>query len=284
MDRPPHPALPHELQISDQRTDRHRHLLTRFTELMAQQPATSATAELLPSRLAVAASLILGVAGAGVSLLFDDTRRLPIGASDVHAAVAERLQFTAGDGPCWVAQQDRRPIVAGPHEMTDRWPAFAADLLARTPYRAVVSLPLIGQLDGVGTVDLYLGSTAELRALHIADTVAVADEIARQLTEHLTERATGDAPGADHNADHGVAWLGSPGVRARARVWQAMGRLDGELGISDEHSLQLLRTRARETGRTVDDIAEDVCAGVLPSSSFETADTADTAPGGPTTE
>lgn len=173
--------LPDELKIPDPRSDRTLRLLEHFSALVERPVAPTAEGEPLPSRLAAATATVLEVTGAGISLMLDGTDRVGIGASDMLAAVAQRLQSTAGDGPCWVAQRCRRPVVAGPHEMADRWPAFSAELQARTPYRAVVAVPLINRLDGVGTVDLYLDSTDELHTLHIADTVAVADEIVHRL-------------------------------------------------------------------------------------------------------
>ena len=56
--------------------------------------------ELLPNRLAAACTAVLPVDGAGICL-FDSTGiRIPVGASDRDAALAERLQFTAAQGPC----------------------------------------------------------------------------------------------------------------------------------------------------------------------------------------
>ena len=68
--------------------------------------------ELLPSRLARACARTLGVDGAGLSVSTDGEARLPLGASSPTAALAERLQFTAGDGPCGSAQRHQEPVFA----------------------------------------------------------------------------------------------------------------------------------------------------------------------------
>ena len=71
--------------------------------------------ELLPSRLAVAAVAALdGVDAAGISL-FTDELRVPIGTSDTAAAVAQALQFSVGDGPCFAAHHDQKTVVADQH-------------------------------------------------------------------------------------------------------------------------------------------------------------------------
>src|SRR3954447_10060986 len=55
--------------------------------------------ELLPSRLMRSCVQVLPVAGAGVSVF----TRGAGGASDDSAVLAERLQFTVGEGPCLAA-------------------------------------------------------------------------------------------------------------------------------------------------------------------------------------
>src|SRR4051794_35042784 len=98
--------------------------------------------ELLPARLSVACPEVLGVDGAGVSLAGPDGERIPLGASSEAAGRAERLQFTAGEGPCATAQQERQPVFARLDDLRRRWLDFAELLVRETPYRGVVALPL----------------------------------------------------------------------------------------------------------------------------------------------
>lgn len=256
----PPSELPDWVTPSSERSAR---LLAAFDAAVTAAGRAAPEPEMLPSRLSVATAAVLAVAGAGISIVFPASRRLPLGASDADAAVAERLQFTAGDGPCWTAQATARPVVAGPHEMQRQWPLFHDDLMARTPYRAVVSLPLTGRLLGVGTLDLYLATTAELRELHLADTIAVSDAISARLSAQLTADQTDPGPDPDGSVLNGSAWLASPGVRDRARVWQAMGLLDGELEVPDDVALSLLRGRAHACESTVDEVAAALVDGRL---------------------
>src|SRR4051794_10539556 len=64
----------------------------------ARDPQT-ADPDLLPVRLARAAADVLGADGAGISF-YEDDFRVPLGASDEMTTLAERLQFTQGQGPC----------------------------------------------------------------------------------------------------------------------------------------------------------------------------------------
>ena len=121
---------------------------------------------------------------------------------------------------------------------------------------------------GVGTLDLYLATTGELRELHLADTIAVSDAISARLSDQLTTQHRDTDP--EGSVLTGSAWLASPGVRDRARVWQAMGLLNGELGVPDDVALSLLRGRAHASGSTVDEVAAAIVDGRLTVGDFRT--------------
>ncbi len=144
-----------------------------------QLPAT----ELVPQRLAEAAAAVLPVAGVGMSLYFASGRRLPLGASDPIAATAERLQFTVGEGPCLSAHAAGRPLVADEAELTARWPGYTAELVARTPIRGVIALPLDDGLADVGVLDLYVAPPHRVHDLSVADALVVTREVTRVFQE-----------------------------------------------------------------------------------------------------
>lgn len=124
------------------------------TALFQGRPGPSDTE--LPQRAARACVQALAVTGAGISLIQDDFR-VPLGASDEVAGYAERLQFTHGEGPCLQAYASAEPVTLGAAAMRERWPVFAADLVAHTPYRCIISLPILRTTPGGGgAIDLYL--------------------------------------------------------------------------------------------------------------------------------
>ena len=84
--------------------------------------------ELLPLRLARACAQVLPVAGAGLSVYFSADRRLPLGGSDQAAGIAERLQFTVGEGPCLTAHSTGNAVLADEDELRTRWPMFLATI------------------------------------------------------------------------------------------------------------------------------------------------------------
>ena len=205
--------------------------------------------ELLPDRLARACAAVLPVDGVGLSAYFSADRRLPLGASDPTAATAERLQFTVGEGPCLTAHGTGMPVLADEAELQARWPGYHDVLVAHTPVRGVISLPLHGGLEDVGALDLYLYAPGDIRVLGLADSLAV--------TATLSDTFAA-AMAAEPHTDEGPAWLDAPGAGRRAQVWQAVGFVNMGLGMTSPDALALLRAWAYGHDQDLDELAEAV--------------------------
>jgi hypothetical protein len=231
-------------------------IATRFAAALdhasAGEPAGD---ELLPVRLSRAAAATLGVDGAGLSVVDAAGERIPLGASSAAAAAAERLQFTAGAGPCWESQATRQPVFAVLADLRRRWPAFAEMLTAQTPFRAAVAFPLREDLAGAGALDLYFTDEAAVPALDVFAAVAVGELVTAALTEA--------AVWSDWPDESGPAWLHGPEARRRAAVLRAAGRAAMVLQTDPVTALALLRGAAYAGGRTVEDVAEDLETGRL---------------------
>lgn len=220
--------------------------------------AASDIAELLPVWLAQACVQALPVAGAAISVM--DGLRVPIGASDHNAAIAERLQTTLGEGPCLAAHQTRRPVVATEGSIRDTWPAFYSEFVARTPYRAAASVPLSIGIDGFGELDFYFRASADVAALSLSDACLAAEQISAALNE---------APWvATPFGVLGPSWLSGTAAQDRLQAWQAIGRINAALDLDAEDALSLLRANAYATGRDLDDVAADVVSGYLSTASL----------------
>jgi hypothetical protein len=211
--------------------------------------------ELLPVRLSVACARVLGVDGAGISLAGEDGQRIPLGANSELAARTERLQFTAGEGPCATAQAAREPVFADLGELRRRWLSFAELLERETPYRGVVALPLHEAIAGLGAIDLYFEDDGALTALDVFEAMAVGELVATSLSEA--------AVWSEWPAERGPGWLHGPSAEQRAAVWEATGLVALALDLDAAPALDLLRDTARAGGRTVDDVAADLLAGTL---------------------
>lgn len=219
--------------------------------------------ELLPERLSIACARMLPVDAAGLSLNGPHGRRIPLGASSEAAARAERLQFTVGDGPCMAAQSSREPVFAMLDDLRRRWPAFADLLVARTPYRAVVALPLREAIAGMGAMDLYLVRDDDVPALDVFEALAVGDLVTSVLSE--------SAVWSEWTAARGPEWLHGPAARRRAVVWEAVGLVGLALDVDGPTALDLMRACAYAAERPVDDVAADLVGGRLTPTDLQRA-------------
>jgi hypothetical protein len=210
---------------------------------------------LLPVRLARACAVMLPVDGASLSLLDPTQHRVPLGASSPAAATAERLQFTAGDGPCMSAQESRQPVFALEEDLRRRWPVFADLLLGATPYRAVVAFPLQISLGAEGAIDLFFERPEQVPELDVFEAVAVGELVTSALSDA--------AVWSEWPADRGPHWLHGPAPRRRAGVWEAMGSLSMALEVEATEALDLIRARAYGSGVSADDVAAELLAGRL---------------------
>lgn len=204
--------------------------------------------ELLPVRLSKASARALEVQGASLSLFTGPDMRVPIGASDEVATFAERLQFTLGQGPCFEAQSCGRMAFAVESMLNTCWPQYHGALLAHTPFRAVLSVPLDQGLQGMGALDLYFDDPDGIDAVEVSDVEVVARTVTSQLTDMPHDRGEGRPP----------AWLDNPAVERRAQVWIAMGMLNTRFQLNSPDALALLRAYSYARNRTVDDTAGDL--------------------------
>ncbi|WP_448625173.1 ANTAR domain-containing protein [Geodermatophilus sp. URMC 64] len=248
----------------------------RFEDaLVAASEPGSEGPELLPVRLARAVVRMLPVDGAGISLAGDHAQRIPLGASSEAAAMAERLQFTVGAGPCMAAQTGREPVFALHEDLRRRWPPFADLLAARTPYCAVVALPLREAIAGLGAIDLYFTRDDAVAEVDVFEALAVGDLITSALSETAVWSVWSPARGPE--------WLHGPAAERRAAVWEAMGTVSLHLDVDPAEALAVLRGAAYASGRSVDDVAADVLAGRMDLGDLdppEESASADPAPAG----
>jgi hypothetical protein len=226
----------------------------RFDAALAEvtDPALAGP-ELLPVRLARACARTLGVEDAGLSLVDASQQRVPLGASSEVAEAAERLQFTVGAGPCMTAQATREPVFAVEEDLRRRWPVFTSLLVAETPFRAVVALPLQPALAGAGAIDLYFRTSAEVLDLEVFEAVAVGELVTSALSDA--------AVWSQWSPAEGPGWMHGPAPQRRAAVWEAIGKLSVELEFGARDALSVLRAHAYAAGGTVDDVAEDLLSG-----------------------
>jgi hypothetical protein len=231
-------------------------LTDRFATTMTEEAQVEGgdDGSLLPARLSRAAARLLEVDGAGFSVLVAGGRS-PLGASCAAAELAERLQFTAGAGPCLLAHASGQPVFVVEEDLRRRWPVFADQLVTRTPFRGVVSLPLRWATAGVGAMDLFFRDPGDVARLDVFDALAVGDLVVSALGDAALWSTWSEAEGPE--------WLHGPPAVRRAAVWTAVGHTCTALDVDSAPALELLRAHASATGRTTDDVAADLLSGRL---------------------
>ena len=213
--------------------------------------------ELLPARLMRATAAVLPVVAAGISAFSKYRHRVPLGASDDTAALAERLQFTVGEGPCLAAHAGLQAVVAPAEVMARCWPAFHQELTRRTPYRAIVSIPIADyRLGGEVAIDLYYPDhELRLDGKNCRDITAATAAIVALL-------AAGS--GLADPLLPGPVWLNNQPVHARTAVWIAVGLVGVTLQLDSRDALSVLRGYAYSHDTTIDDIARALTNRELP--------------------
>lgn len=198
--------------------------------------------------LCAACVAVVGVTGAGITLMGDGGPRGSLGVSDGTIGVVEELQFTLGEGPCIDAFRSRRPVrepdLADPQ--TERWPAFSGPAV-QAGVRAVFGFPLQVGAARIGALNLYCDEPGDLGDQQFVDALEMADVV----TQTIFMLQAGAAPrelALEIEALH----------RFRAVVHQASGMLSAQLGISTTDALARLRAYAFASERPINDIAREV--------------------------
>jgi hypothetical protein len=219
----------------------------RWAGLLAE---TAAERESQPRRIGELCVEMLGVTGAGISMLTKSGNHGVICATDDVSSRIEDLQLTLGEGPCIDAVGSGTPVLVSDLQDTDdvltqRWPAFTEGA-GEAGVRAVFAFPLrIGAIS-VGAMDLYRDEPGELAAFEFPHALMAADAAAHALL-HLDSLPDGMA---DTTADFRTAF--------HPQVNQATGMVQVQLGVPTDEAFVLLRARAFATGRTLVELAADV--------------------------
>lgn len=220
----------------------------RWDRLLAE---SAAERDFRPEKICRLCIEMLGVSGAGISMVTPGGGRSVVFSSDEKSATIEDLQFTIGAGPCVDATTFGRPVLVGdlhkPDDiLVERWPGFMEGA-REANVRAVFSFPLrIGAIN-IGALDLYSSEPLEVSDNWISSALMAADAVALSLLldTHPDGRESDDFD-----------------VRStfQVQVHQATGMVQVQLDVSAEDALLMLRARAFSSGRPLMEISSDVLA------------------------
>ncbi|MDX3309174.1 GAF and ANTAR domain-containing protein [Streptomyces sp. NPDC054884] len=221
----------------------------RIADVIARETG-DAVAQDVPRRLCDAVLKLLPVSGASVSLR-GEGMPVPLGASGERAAYVLEMEVTLGDGPGLEAAETGAVVVApdlASRRDACRWPVFAQQAAA-AGVRSVYALPLGDRAVCVGTLDLYRDVPGELAVEEVHTARMVADVV----TAALLALPRDDQDGPDGDG----LWL-SPLATGHGEVYQAVGMLMAQLGVTADEALALLRGHAFAGDRTVLELAHEV--------------------------
>ncbi|MET0854632.1 MAG: GAF and ANTAR domain-containing protein [Microterricola sp.] len=186
----------------------------------------------------------LPVSGASISTFGSFLGAETISATDARAGRVDELQFDLGEGPCWDAVLNRRPVLepdlsAG---SSASWPAFL-EAIQDEDIGAIFAFPLLfGPLE-IGAVDLYSVEPVSLSLKQQRQTLALSEIVSRILLRHVI--TDDDAPGP-------------PTTFSRRVIHQATGMVLAQLGTTAEDAHLIIRARAYAENRSMLDVAQDV--------------------------
>ena len=222
----------------------------RLSGVLAAMAAVDGDAATVIDRVCVAATRVLSLSGAGLSLMVDGELCGTAGATGSGIELIQELQLSLGQGPCVDAWRSGEPVTES--DLADpallRWPVFAQPAV-EAGVRAVFAFPLRVGAIRIGVMALYRDREGGLSADEFADGLVLA-EVAVQVVLGLQA-------GAEPDALHALL---STQPAYWAEVHQATGMISAQLGVSLDEAFVRLRAVSFAENRQLGEVAGDVVA------------------------
>jgi hypothetical protein len=222
----------------------------RLSRVLATMAVVDGAAATVIDRVCVAATHVLSLSGAGLSLMVDGELCGTAGATGSGIELIQELQLSLGQGPCVDAWRSGEPVTES--DLADpallRWPAFAQPAV-EAGVRAVFAFPLRVGAIRIGVMALYRDREGGLSADEFADGVVLA-EVAVQVILGLQA-------GAEPDALHALL---STQPAYWAEVHQATGMISAQLGVSLDEAFVRLRAVSFAENRQLGEVAGAVVA------------------------
>ena len=196
----------------------------------------------------VATQLVPGARGAALTLYDQDDVPWPMAATDRWTRNIEEVHRIVGEGPALeVSTTHRRVLVDDLTNVYARWPGFV-EAASAAALRGLWSFPVPVTDTNAGSLTLYWTGTAAPDRAHQPDAALLAEVASLALladVDALKDLETVDPSGYD-------------GVQIAA------GMLSVRLGVSVDQAMVEMRAHAYGSGRSLEDMAQDVMGGTFP--------------------
>lgn len=201
--------------------------------------------------VALAVQGLPGCAWAGITAWPVGKPPYSLANSDPIAATADQVQYELREGPCLTSAEDTAIFHIADLGADRRWPAFAAEVLTRTPIRSVLSLPL-GKYPHQTALNLYAGQADVFDATGIN----IAALFAAHAQVFLLHAASAEQVDNLKRA-----------LSASRQIGAAIGILMAIHTITEQQAFDLLRISSQHLNRKLREIAAHVTeTGTLPTS------------------
>ena len=192
---------------------------------------------------------VLPVQGASVATLGTLLGTETVSATDDQAARIDELQFDLGEGPCWDAMLAASPVFEPDIRNSPArvWPAFS-EAIKSEDIGAIFAFPLVVGPLHLGAVDLYCSTPQGLSAVDTQRSEALTAVVSRLVLRRAL--AALDQP---ESLDPGNPFF-------RRTLHQATGMVLAQLNVPPDDARLVIQAHAFASGRSVQEVAEDVLA------------------------
>lgn len=211
---------------------------------LARTVAASAPDVPLPLRMCQACVSILGVDGGSLTVALEGAERVTLCSTNRWAADLEDLQEVIGEGPSYSAFEERTIMTLLVGREDERWPLFCDGVRKTFTGGFVYAVPIMPGPQTMGVATFHQNRPTAL----------LVDDATGQLLINAVGVALARDP--DLHDDEQLAKVNS--WNSRARVNQAVGMVMGQLRLSPDDALALLRAHAYAHGRSLGEISEQI--------------------------
>lgn len=192
---------------------------------------------------------LTATSGVGIMLRSDGVTRGWLGTTDAVSSFIEEMQFMLGEGPCIDAYNLEVPI-AEPDlaNSVGRWLGFTPPVF-KAGVKALFAFPLHVGAARMGSLDLYRDRSGTLSDDQHADALIMADVVCQRVLAMQAEAPSGEL----------AAQLEAV-MTPQNVVYQAVGMVSAQLGVSVDESLIRLKAHAFANDRLLTELSRDVVA------------------------
>jgi GAF domain-containing protein len=203
--------------------------------------------DILTDVTAIAARGIPGAESTSITLLRAD-KAFTVAHFGAMALAADELQYEHGYGPCMDAGRGGVLLRVDDMQTEERWPDYVAHVVATTPVRSSLSVPLPYQGSSIGALNIY---STEVAAFASPESLRAGTDVAEVIAVAVAN-ADAHAQLFDQARNMRLA------MESRAVIEQARGVLMAQRRVDAEQAFEILREASQRYNRKLRDIAHGI--------------------------